>query len=48
LPELKFKNESKISSMVVSDNEELDENGDPIEQKSVISKIPMHPEKEIK
>jgi hypothetical protein len=34
--------------MVVSDNEELDENGDPMKQNSERSKIPMHPDKEIK
>ena len=33
--------------MVNSDNE-LDENGDAMKDKSVISKAPMHPEIEIK
>jgi len=33
--------------MVNSDNE-LDENGDPMKEKSVISKAPKHPEVEIK
>ena len=56
LPEIRFakpgRDESKFSSIQVSAagsvDDELDENGEPIKQKSEISKVPMHPDKEIK
>tara|TARA_B110000285_G_C15025199_1_gene563782 strand:+ start:799 stop:1074 length:276 start_codon:yes stop_codon:yes gene_type:complete len=56
LPEIKFNkpgrnDESKFSSIVnsaVGSDHEVDENGEPIKQKSEISKVPMHPDREIK